>query len=107
MQDRRSWIHEFASVLAPADSHNLCDSQTMATSGKSGFYTVTEHAADPLAFESDAHPRTARTEDEALRIAHMLLRRRSKSELLVAFDNVDGTTEPVGTLDDRGWHPDR
>lgn len=94
-------------VLTPADSHKLCDSQTMATSGKSGFYTVTEHFADPLDIESDAHPRTARTEDEALRIAHMLLRRRSTSEFLVAFDNVDGTTEPVGTLDDRGWHPDR
>jgi|GEM_PF-7056980 len=78
----------------------------MATSGKTGFYTVTEHSVDPLDIESDAHPRTARTEDEALRIAHMLLRCRSKSDLLVAFDNVDGTTEPVGTLDDRGWHPD-
>jgi hypothetical protein len=71
----------------------------MATGGESGFYTVTEHSSDPLDFESDAHPHAARTEDETLRIAHMLMRRRSESELLVTFDNRDGTTEPVGTLD--------
>lgn len=70
-----------------------------------GLYEISEQSGYPLKKGEVTH--SARTEEEAIRVAHMLLKRRSKSEFWVEFNNIDGTVVPVGTLDDRGWHPTR
>ncbi|KZF09309.1 MAG: hypothetical protein WBD41_04050 [Rhodococcus sp. (in: high G+C Gram-positive bacteria)] len=68
-----------------------------------GVYLVTEDSPEPLDLEASGPPHETRTEDEAKRVAHMLLRRRPRSTLTVIFEPVDGEPYVVSILDQDGW----
>jgi hypothetical protein len=68
-----------------------------------GVYRIAEVSPEPLDIEASGPPHEARTDGEAKRVAHMLLRRRPRSTLTVIFEPVDGEPYVISVLDQDGW----